>query len=197
MEFIMKTEYELRLLNINILELVKKVENLGARRVGKFHQIRYVYDFIPPQKGKWIRLRSNGEKTTLTVKEIHSANIDGTKELEVEVADITTTYEILKKLGYIPRTFQENFRIEFVLDDIIFDFDIWPMIPPYLEIEGKNESSIITVIKKLGLSLENFSSDDVDSIYKKEYNIDLAQIKNLKFSIEEQKIINDVESEIK
>ena len=37
------------------------------------------------QENKWIRLRTNGIKTTLTYKDAESNTIDGTKEVEIEV----------------------------------------------------------------------------------------------------------------
>ena len=37
-------------------------------------------DHKPAQKGRWIRLRSNGEKVTLILKKIKSLRIDGTNE---------------------------------------------------------------------------------------------------------------------
>ena len=53
----MKTEYEARILEINKEEFIKKLENLGATKVGDYIQKRYIYDFNPAIKGKWIRLR--------------------------------------------------------------------------------------------------------------------------------------------
>ena len=83
----MKTEYEIRVLEINKEEIIKKLEELGAKENGSFEQKRYVYDLKPAENGKWIRLRTNGEVTTLTYKDIVSDTIDGTKEIEIEVED--------------------------------------------------------------------------------------------------------------
>ena len=75
----MKTEFEIRVLEINIEEMIKKVEKLGGTKVGEYDQKRYVYDLKPAQDNKWIRLRTNGIETTLTYKNIESNTIDGTK----------------------------------------------------------------------------------------------------------------------
>ena len=99
----MKTEYEVKVLEVNRDEIVKKLEAMGALLVGEFNQKRYVYDLIPKEEDRWIRLRTNGEKTTLTIKEIKDKNaIDGVFELEVEVGDFDKTNEILNLLGYKP-----------------------------------------------------------------------------------------------
>ena len=62
----MKTEYEIRILEIDKEEMIKKLENLGAKKIGEYNQKRYVYDLKPIEKEKWIRLRTNGINTTLT-----------------------------------------------------------------------------------------------------------------------------------
>lgn len=36
-----------------------------------YSQRRYTYDFNPVQSNKWIRLRTNGSKTLLTIKEVN------------------------------------------------------------------------------------------------------------------------------
>lgn len=186
----MKTEYEVRKLDVSFDEIMQKLEDLGAKKVGIYHQKRYVYDFIPAQKGRWIRLRSNGEFVTLTIKEIKSLRVDGTKELEIIVSDFEDTNEVLMKLGYAPRTFQENFRIEYTLAGVNFDLDKWPMIPPYLEIEGQSEEDITKMISLLGLKMYDVTTMDVDTVYSSEYGIQLDSIKDLRFNEEEIAMIS-------
>ena len=76
----MHTEYEVRVLEINEEDISKKLEMLDAEFVGDFLQRRYVYDFNPKVDGKWIRLRTNGRKTTLAIKNLVSSEIDGTQK---------------------------------------------------------------------------------------------------------------------
>ena len=94
----MNTEYEIRILEVNIKELETKLDSMGAIKTGEFHQKRYVYDLNPVEKGKWIRLRTNGNKSTLTYKDIVSNTIDGTKEVEVVVDDFEKTNILLEKI---------------------------------------------------------------------------------------------------
>ncbi len=185
----MGIEYEARMLEITIPDLVSVLEKKGAKKVGCFCQKRFVYDFVPAQKGRWIRLRSNGMETTLTIKEIKSLRIDGTKELEIVVSDFEETNAILAKLGYCPRTYQENFRIEYVLNGVNFDIDKWPMIPPYVEVEGKSEQDVLNAIKNVGLNEADFITLDVDTIYSQKYGIELDQIPYLKFTPQEEELI--------
>ena len=179
----MKTEIEARLLECDAVNIIKKLEMLGATKVGDWLQVRNCYDFNPPRKNSWIRLRTNGEETTLTIKEIESAKIDGTKESEIIVSDFDITNEILNKLGYNIRTTQENRRIRYMLDGVEVDIDFWPMIPTYLEIEAENEEKIKNVCKKLDIDYASLTSLDVQSIYLN-YGIDLNRIQILKLEEE-------------
>lgn len=161
----MKNECELRFLNINEEEFIKKIEEAGAQFVGSWLQKRYVYDFKPKIDGKWIRLRTNGEVSTLTIKEIASGKIDGTKELEIVVSNFENTNRILEELGYHARSIQENKRIRYILDEVEIDIDTWPKINTYVEFEGRNEESIQKAVKKLGMNFDDGTTMDVQSIY--------------------------------
>lgn len=175
----MKIEEEARILDINIDELVKKLEKLGAVFVADFDQKRYVYDFCPVKQNKWIRLRSNGKKSTLTIKEIVNDSIDGTKELEIEVSDFDKTNAILEELGYMPRAYQENKRKRYMYNDIEIDIDTWPMIPTFVELEGNSEE-ILKLIEVLGYEEEKVVTYGIKKIYE-HYNINIDDYLELKF----------------
>lgn len=176
----MNTEYEIRVLEINKQKLIEKLEKLGAEFKGDNEQRRYVYDVIPKEDGKWIRLRTNGKKTTLTYKNVVDTTIDGTKELEVEVSDFEKTNELLENMGIKNRGYQENRRTQYVLNGVEIDIDSWPMIPTYVEIEGKNEDEVLKTLNLLELPKDKVTTLNVDSVYKK-YGINLKDIKVLKF----------------
>lgn len=177
----MKTEYEIRILEVDKEEIIKKLEKLGAIKKGKFEQKRYVYDLRPVEKGKWIRLRTNGKITTLTYKDIVSNTIDGTKEVEFEVEDFDKANEFLEKIGFKNRSYQENERIQYILNNVEIDIDSWPLIPTYMEIEGKSEEEIINIKKILNIEETKVTTLNCDDIYKQIYKIDISKIKELKF----------------
>lgn len=177
----METEYEIRILEINKEEMIKKLEELGAVLKGKFGQRRYVYDLRPVEKGKWIRLRTNGKVTTLTYKNIQKNTIDGTKEIEFEVEDFDKANEFLEKIGFENRNYQENERIQYILNDIEIDIDSWPMIPTYMEIEGKSEKQVLDMKKILNIDESKITTLNCDDIYKEIYKIDISAIKELRF----------------
>lgn len=177
----MKTEYEIRVLEINKEEIVNKLKKLGAIMKGNFKQKRYVYDLKPAENGKWIRLRTNGKVTTLTYKDIVSNTLDGTKEVEFEVEDFDKANEFLEKIGFINRSYQENERIQFILNNVEIDIDSWPMIPTYMEIEGKSEEEVLNMKRVLNIDESNVTTLNCDDIYRQIYKIDISKIKELKF----------------
>lgn len=174
----MHTEYEVRILEIDSKEVIKKLESLNAQFQWDCLQQRYVYDFKPKENGRWIRLRTNGKKTTLTIKNIVSSNIDGTQELEIEVDNFERCHLILKELGYEAKSFQENRRRQYLLNGVEVDIDDWPLIPTYLEIEGPSEDAVYNALEVLGFSKKDIVTKDVQNIYK-DYDIDIEKIDNL------------------
>lgn len=96
----MHKEIEERVLEINTQEIIKKLESLGARKVGDWYQKRYVYDFKPKRENEWIRLRDTGEEVTLTYKNVEKNTTDGTKELEISVDNFEYTNSMLEILGH-------------------------------------------------------------------------------------------------
>lgn len=177
----MESEYEITVLDIDVSEIEKKLESIGAIKQGEYFQKRNLYNFHEEYRDRFIRLRTNGEKTTLTIKDKSAKKeIGSVKELEIEVSSFEKANEILELLGYEHSTYQENKRIIYKLGHIEFDIDTWPMIPTYLEIEGKNKEDVEKMIKILDIDEEKLSLDKVSEIYKK-YGIDIHQYKELKF----------------
>ncbi len=181
---IMNIEVEVRLLNVDKESIKAKLESLGAEFQWERLQKRYVYDFHPALPHKWIRLRTNGVETTLTIKNVKTEEMDGTEELEIVVDDFDKTNLILKELGYVPKALQENKRCRYYLDGVEVDIDSWPLIPDYVEIEGKNKEEVRKIVNMLGFTDENVTTKDVESIYS-DYGIDLKEI--AKLTLEEER----------
>ena len=181
----MNTEYEVRVLEINHDEMVKKLESLNAEFKFEALQQRYVYDLKPKQDNKWIRLRTDGQKTTLTIKDLQAKTIDGTKELEIVVDDFDKTNQVLEELGYKNRGFQQNKRTQYLLDGVEIDLDRWPLIPEYMEIEGPSSEAVYETLDKLGISKDKIVTLDVSSIYER-YGYGEESLTDLNFEMEEK-----------
>lgn len=176
----MKTEIEVKVLEIDVDMVILLLDKLGAERIGEKKQRRFVYDFTPKKENAWVRLRTNGSETTLTIKEIKNEDIDGTKEIEIIVGDFDKTNFLLEKLGYINKSYQENKRISYLLEGVEVEIDFWPRIPPYLEVEGKSVEEVKKIVTLLGFDFSKTTSVNTLGIYKK-YGIDIEMIKELKF----------------
>ncbi len=179
----MHTEYEVRVLEIDVKDVINRLDKLHATKLWDRVQRRYVYDFNPKVENKWVRLRTNGDKTTLTIKNIATSNIDGTQELEVEVDNFERCNLILKELGYNPKGYQENRRIQYDLNGVEVDIDYWPMIPTYMEIEGASEDAVFNALEALGFSDDDSTTRDVEGIYI-DYGYNLNEIYDLKLEEE-------------
>ena len=85
---------------------------------------------------------------TITYKKKSGQGIDETEEIEVNVDDFEKAAQILNKLNFSERKYQENRRKFYRLGDIEFCIDSWPRIPTYLEVESHSEEKVLE-----GLSL--------------------------------------------
>ncbi len=176
----METEFEVKILKIDVEQIKNKLEEIGAKKHLERNMRRYVYDINKDNKNSWIRLRDNGQNVTLTIKEIHSDEVDGTKEVEIKVDDFEKTNLLLNKLGFFAKAYQENKRISYKLDNVEIEIDFWPKIPPYLEIEAKSAEEIEKVVKLLGFNLDQTTSIGVQKVYEK-YGLNIDDFKELKF----------------
>lgn len=174
------TEYEAKILNIDEGQLLVKLRQVGAQKVDNYQFRRYVFDTIPAAESRWVRLRSNGKKTTLTVKEIQADTIDGTQEWEIEVSDMDACLAILEKIGITHRGYQENLRTEYKLGDVEISIDKWPKLSPYVEIEGRSKEAVVKTAKLLGFSEDSLTSRNTESLYE-DIGVSLKQTRELKF----------------
>lgn len=174
------TEYEIKVLGVDTKALRTILKKLGFDETPRFLFRRRVYEF---PDGGWIRLRTNGDKTTLTYKKSNSDSIDGMTEVEVSVSDFEKTDQILQLANINPKNYQENFRTEFTNGEVEVTIDEWPLIEAYVEIEGSSVAEVENYIKQLGL--EKYTQTSKPTSYVYELNgIDLQSINELRFPSE-------------
>lgn len=176
----MKTEFEVKILNIDKVAMREKLLKLGAKEIGLKEMKRCIYDFNPMRPDAWIRLRNDGKQSTLTIKERSNDEIDWTKELEVVVSSFQDTNAILEKLGYTSRLYQENRRRSFELDGIQIEIDEWPMIPPYLEVEWQSVEEVENMVAKLDFTMSDTTAVDTEIVYN-QYGLDINSFTHLHF----------------
>ena len=166
----MKHEYEAKFLSIDVADLQAKLTALGAvQTFPRTLLTRKIFENDALEGGAWIRLRDEGTRCTLTLKQVSdSTSIDGTTEIETEVTDLPAMAEILSRLGLHEVRYQENYREEWRRGEIAFDFDTWPGLPTFVEVEGPNEASVREAVGTLGLDYSQARFGSVDEIYKSE-----------------------------
>lgn len=154
-------ENEVKFLNIDPRGTEEKLKGIGAEKIFDRIYKRRVYDFPDlslNEKGAYLRLRDEGDKITLTYKQrlgikSHDGtqNDEGMEEIEVNVSDFDKTAELILKLGFIEKFYEENRRIRYKLKNIEFDIDFWPLLNPYLEIEAPGWQEVDEGIRLLDL----------------------------------------------
>lgn len=172
-------EFETTVLEINPEKVKAKLRELGAQEKPEVLLRRWVFDIEAPV-ATWIRLRDNGDKTTLTFKKRGDSSIGSTQEIEVIVSDFDKTAAILSQANFYRTFYQENQRQIFTLSGIEFSIDSWPKIPPYLEIEADSIEKVKQGLELLGLEEKDSGDMDVAEIFTK-YGVDLHSFKELRF----------------
>jgi len=169
-------EIEIKFLEVNPKELEKKLLALGAQKEGDYHYRRIVFDypdFHLDKQSAWLRLRDEGDKTTLTFKQRLGTNVrdtltgdEGMYEREIVVTDFDAARDILLKCGFIEKMYQENKRTRYRLHDVECDIDTWPLLPPYLELEALNWDAVYAAAEKLGFKREDAKIFSTNQVYR-------------------------------
>ena len=175
-----------KIINLSDIFTLDKEQILNSNELKEF-----INNYKSTSK-KWVRLRKTIEKkenkeikerTTLTIKHIlkdNKSNIQQMEETEIVVSSFEETNELLEKLGFSYRSYQEKRREKYILNEHEIDIDTWPKLLPYIEIEGKDKNDIEKILSILGYSFKDTISCTVDEIYKK-LGLDINNMKELKF----------------
>ncbi|WP_411091343.1 class IV adenylate cyclase [Streptomyces sp. 049-1] len=180
----MKHEYEAKFLAVDTAALQTKLTALGAvQAFPRALLVRSIFETDSFERGTWIRLRAEGTRSTLTLKQVtDGTRIDGTREIETEVSDLDATADILRHAGLAEVRYQENFREEWRLGEVVFDFDTWPGLPTFLEIEGPDETAVRQAAALLDLDYSEARFGSVDAVYMSELDRDILTEPTLLFS---------------
>lgn len=176
-------EHEIKILDVDVSALTTKLNGLGFKEQAHKLFRRVIFDVSPPDTNKWVRLRTDGNKTTLTYKNFRKDAIDGVEEVEVTVDDFEKTRALLMAAGLKSTSYQENKRVEFDSPDgatVTVSIDSWPRIPSYLEIEGSTSTDVELMLDRLDVQELAKTSVTTQEIYKR-YGLDLSKIIDLRF----------------
>jgi adenylate cyclase class 2 len=166
-------EYEVKILDIDIAEIEKKLVAIGATKEGDYLYKSCVFDFpgFPlHNQSAWFRLRDEGGKVMLAYKRrlgvtSEFGNDEGMEEVQIEVSDYEKTKIILLKIGMIIKFEQEKKRTRYTKGGIEFDIDTWPRLNPLLEIEAKDYGQVNLGMKWLGIEASRAKKCSVMQVY--------------------------------
>jgi adenylate cyclase class 2 len=126
--------------------------------------------------GGWVRVRNEGDKISLSYKQLNDRTVHGTKEVTVVVNDFDTTCSFLEAIGLTQTSIQETKRESWKLGDTEIEIDTWPWIPTFIEIEAKSEAELFYVAEKLSLSRAEAFHGSVEVAYQAIYDVSEAEI---------------------
>ncbi|MDO5047710.1 MAG: class IV adenylate cyclase [Anaerococcus sp.] len=172
----MQREIEVKVLNIDIEEMIEKLEGLGAERIN--HEFQKNYTFKPVGSKEfdhgYLRLRETSHKGSdkkeieLTFKEIKVADdVRINNEYTTKVDSVTMMTRIFELIGVELEYKGEKERISYSYKGQRFDIDIWDKKTyprPYMEIEFTNQSKIDDIIEELGIDKDNVTNKSITEL---------------------------------
>jgi adenylate cyclase, class 2 len=184
-------ECEVKFLDIEPDILQEKLKTIGAKKIGDYFQRWKTYDYPDwrlDNVGAWLRLRDEGDgRVTLTYKQRQGMrshdglqNDQGMEEVETVVSDFSQTAEILEKIGLIVKHYAEKKRIHWEKDGVSFDFDLYPGLKPYLEIEAGSWELVEKAIEQLGLNAAEQKRFSASQVYALN-GIDISKLSRISF----------------
>ena len=187
-------EIEGDFLDIDVAKIKKTLEKLGAKKVFEKKYKRKVLAINGDYHNTfWVRVRDEGDKITLTYKKPLGAGQGakgtdlGMEEIEVDVSDFDKTVLLLEKIGLQVCIYEENFRTRYGLDGVEVDIDSWPLIPTFLEIEGKSWDEVNQTAEKLGFNPKDMYVCPIGKIYSV-YGINVHDYTMLTFKKQVKKV---------
>ena len=151
-----------------------------AVKVSDRIQRRWVFGINDGKDGidEFIRIRTDGVKTTLAYKYRKGTGLSNTEEIETEISDFDVAADIFKKI--LPNCrYQENRRITYTYKSAEITVNYWPMVQPVIEIEAQQEDIINNIIAELGITATNKGNVGMARICA-EKGIDIRAYKELR-----------------
>lgn len=170
----MHTEIEAKFPDIDIADLRQKLRSSGAVLAYPERLMRRRTFDLPDRslyaKGGWVRVRDEGDKITLSYKQLDDRTFQGTKEATVTVGDYDAACAVLRAIGMVQKSDQETKRELWKLGDVEITIDTWPWAPSFAELEGPDEEAVKRVAAALGFDWSRAMHGSVETIYQMSYD---------------------------
>lgn len=175
----MNIEYEATFTQINKDEVRERLKKAGAKLIRPEFLMKRM-PFRPPKDigNAWLRVRDEGDKITMSLKMITGDKITDQKENQIIINNFEEGVKFLEAIGAVKKSYQENLREIWHLDNVEICLDTWPGLKPLIEIEGKNERDVESIAKKLGFNWQDALFCAADKVYEQELGIPKDVIDN-------------------
>lgn len=148
--------------------ITKNIDNIDISKLENKEVLKVITN-TKDRFFKWLRLRQDGNKVELTLKYIYSVaaeyKIDEVKEVEIITNDFETTNKLVEEMGYYKRKLVEKRRTSYTYDGMQIEIDEWPLLEPYIEIEGTDTEEIYALAQKLGYKKEQTKVMNTEDVY--------------------------------
>jgi len=161
-------EIEVKVLGIDKAKIREKLAEYGVQPIKKEFQKNYIFDYADHRflnKGGYVRIRQlqdfihNKEKRIVTFKELISKDkFKISKEIEFNTDNFDQTKSFLEALGLSLHRLDEKFRESYRFPEGLVEIDTWAGVPTYLEVEAETEEKVVTLLSKMGYTLEQSTS---------------------------------------
>lgn len=159
-----------------------RLKEAGAKLLRPEFLQRRIPFHLPKEKRRrdtWLRVRDEGDKTTLSLKIIEGERIENQKEICIEVDSFDRAIELLDLIGCERKSYQETKRELWMLDDVEITIDEWPFLEPFVEVEGKTKQEVKNVSEKIGFNYDDALFCAVGRLYKMKYGVHQEEINAL------------------
>ncbi len=180
-------EFETRVLNIDKAKIDQKLTDLGAKKTPEVLQKRWTFDFPgrPLESSRaWVRVRDIGDGTIQMAYKCHQIpskdQIATCEEVELTVENAEKAITFLISIGLEQKSYQETKRTRYELGSLQFDLDEWPMLAPFIEIEGASEQEVMKGVEMLGYKASDTYQGHAGDIYEDE-GIKWREMKRITF----------------
>jgi adenylate cyclase, class 2 len=172
----MQTEIEAKFLDIDHNALRAKLKELGAVCEQPMRTMyRKGYDFpdrrLRTKNNGWVRVRNEGDKVTMSYKQLDDRSLHGTKEICLTVDSFDQADAFLQAVGMVSDVHMETKRESWRLGHVEIELDEWPWTKPYVEIEAHSEEELKQLAAKLGLDWDKVLHGSVEVVYTAEYDV--------------------------
>lgn len=172
----MQTELEAKFLAVDHDVLRAKLREIGAVCEQPMRiMTRKGYDYpdgrIRAEHNGWVRIRNEGDKITMSYKQLNDRSLDGTKEVCLTIDSFEQAEAFLQALGLQQVSYHDTKRESWKLGYIEIELDVWPWTKPYVEIEAHDEAELKDIAARLGLDWSAVLHGSVEVVYMAEYDI--------------------------